>query len=314
MNITRFHGTATPIWSEIMRKIYLILPILAGLMFGSSGIFVRTLTQNGIDSTTLLFLRFSIAVIPILIAILLTDRRLLKIDLKDIPLFLVCALCIVGLNLCYNESMNKVSLSLAAVLLSLAPIYVLIFAYILFKERITSKKILCMVLAIFGCILMTGVLESNISEIPLFGILSGIGAGLFWAVYLMASKKSIENGKHTYTILIYSIIFLSIALIPFTNFSHIGNFININQTLTIPFLIIHSTFSFALPYIFTTISLNHIDSGVSSILLSGAEPLAALIFGLLIYAEIPSVLMLCGFILTVIAMMILGKKDDTVNC
>lgn len=74
-----------------MKKIYLILPILAGLMFGSSGIFVRTLTQNDIDSTTLLFLRFSIAIIPLLIAIFLTDAKLLKIELKDIPLFF--ALC-----------------------------------------------------------------------------------------------------------------------------------------------------------------------------------------------------------------------------
>ena len=139
-----------------MKKLYLILPILAGLMFGSSGIFVRTLTQNGIDQTTLLFLRFSLAIIPIAIAIILTDRKLFKAELKDIPLFLVCAICMVGLNLCYNESMNTVPLSLAAVLLSIAPIYVLIFAYVLFREKITSKKVICMVLAILGCVLMTG--------------------------------------------------------------------------------------------------------------------------------------------------------------
>ena len=201
------------ILKDIMKKIYLILPILAGIMFGSSGIFVRTLTQNGIDSTTLLFLRFSIAIIPILIAILLTDKSLIKIDLKNIPLFLVCAICIVGINLCYNTSMNSVSLSLAAVLLSLAPIYVLVFAYILFGEKITSQKIICMILAIFGCILMTGILEDGLSNAPLLGILSGFGAGLFWAVYLMASKKSIENENHTYTILFYSITGLLFPLI-----------------------------------------------------------------------------------------------------
>ena len=61
-----------------MKKIYLLLPILAGIMFGSTGIFVRTLTENGVDSTTLLFLRFSIAVLYILLAILLTDKNLLK--------------------------------------------------------------------------------------------------------------------------------------------------------------------------------------------------------------------------------------------
>lgn len=292
-----------------MKKIYLILPILAGIMFGSGGVFVRTLTQNGIDSTTLLFLRFSIAIIPILIAILFTDKNLLKINLKDIPLILVCAMCIVGLNLCYNESMNSISLSLAAVLLSLAPIYVLIFAYVVFREKITSKKIICMILAISGCILMTGLLENNLSSIPLHGIMAGIGAGLFWAVYLMASKKSIENGKHTYTILFYSIIFLSIGLIPFTHFNQVSSFININPVLTILFLIIHSTFSFALPYIFSTLSLNYIDSGVSSILLSGAEPFAALIFGFLIYSEIPSILMFCGFLLTIISMTMLSKNE-----
>ena len=300
----------TLIWNEMMRKIYLILPILAGIMFGSSGIFVRTMTQNGIGPTTLLFLRFSIAIVPILIAIVATDKNLFKIELKDIPLFLVCSLCIIGLNLCYNHSMNTVPLSLAAVLLSIAPIYVLIIAYFLFGEKITSKKLICMILAISGCVLMTGILENDLGNLPLFGILSGIGAGLFWAVYLMASKKSIENGKHTFTILFYSVIFISIALIPFTDFGEISGFVSIDPAMTIIFLILHSTFSFALPYIFSTISLNYMDSGTSSIFLSGAEPFAALIFGFLIYSEIPTPLMFCGFILTIIAMMMLSKDDS----
>ncbi|WP_407412928.1 DMT family transporter [Methanobrevibacter sp.] len=291
-----------------MKKIYLILPILAGIMFGSSGIFVRTLTQNGIDSTTLLFLRFSIAIIPLLIVILTTNKRLIKIDLSDIPLFLVCAISIIGLNLSYNESMNTVPLSLAAVLLSIAPIFVLIFAYILFNEKITKKKLICMVLAIIGCVLTTGILESSLTNIPLFGIISGVGAALFWAIYLMASKKSIENENHTFTILFYAIIFISIALIPFTNFGQIANFVSINPLLCTIFLIIHSTFSFALPYILSTVSLNYIDSGISSILLSGAEPLAALIFGVLIYSEIPTILMFCGFVLTITAMIMLTNE------
>jgi drug/metabolite transporter (DMT)-like permease len=205
--------------------------------------------------------------------------------------------------------MNTVPLSLAAVLLSLAPIFVLIFANILFKERITKRKLVCMFLAIVGCILTTGILENSLSAVPLFGIVSGIGAALFWAIYLMASKKSMERGNHTFTILFYSIIFLSIALIPFTDFGQIKAFVSINPLLAILFLIIHSTFSFALPYIFSTVSLDYIDSGISSILLSGAEPLAALIFGVLIYSEIPTILMFCGFILTIAAMMMLSRKD-----
>ena len=291
-----------------MKKVYLILPVLAGFMFGSSGIFVRTLTQNGIDNTTLLFLRFSIAIIPLLIAILLTDRKLLKIRLKDIGLFIVCAICIVGLNLGYNESMNTIPLSLAATLLSTAPIFVIIFAYILFGEKITLKKISCVILAVVGCLLMTGVLESSSLNIPLSGVLSGIIAAVFWAVYLIASKKSIRNGNHTFTLLFYAIIMISIALLPFSDFSQINTFISKDPIIIILFLILHSTFSFALPYILSTVSLNYIDSGISSILLSCAEPLAALLFGFAIYSEIPTILMFCGLILTISSMMILTKS------
>lgn len=293
-----------------MKKIYLILPILAGMMFGSGGVFVRTLMHNGIDSITILFLRFSIAIVPILIAIIATEKELLKIDLKDIPLILVCAMSIVGLNLCYNESMNTIPLSLAAVLLSLAPVYVLIIAYFLFGEKITKNKLVCMSLAIFGCVLMTGILETALENIPIHGIVFGAGAGMFWAVYLMASKKLIENEKHTFTILIYSIVFISLALAPLTDFNQIDNFISVNPLLIVAFLIIHSTISFSLPYIFSTVSLNYIDSGISSIFLSGAEPFAALIFGFIFYSEIPTLLMFCGFILTIIAMMMLSRAEN----
>ena len=75
----------------------------------------------------------------------------------------------------------------------------------------------------------------------------------------------------------------------------------------------HSTLSFALPYIFSTLSLNYIDSGISSIMLSGTEPFAALIFGLIFYSEVPTFMMSCGFILTIIAMMVLSKTENVEN-
>ena len=62
-----------------MKNIYFLLPALAGIMFGSSGIFVRNLTENGIDPTTLLFLRFSIAAVVMFVCVLLTDKSLFKI-------------------------------------------------------------------------------------------------------------------------------------------------------------------------------------------------------------------------------------------
>ena len=166
-----------------------------------------------------------------------------------------------------------------------------------------------MISAIIGCLLTTGLLENSIVHISSSGIIMALGAALFWAAYLMASKKSIENGKHTYTILFYSIIFISLALIPFSDFGQISSFVLINPTYTVIFLILHSTFSFAMPYILSTLSLNYMDSGTSSIVLSASEPLAALIFGFLIYSEIPTPLMFCGFLLTVTAIIMLSRNS-----
>lgn len=295
-----------------MKKIYLILPIIAGIMFGSTGIFVRTLTENGVDSTTLLFLRFSIAIIYMIIAILLTDKSLFKIDKGDIPLLILCGLCILSLNLCYNSSINTVTLSLAAILLSTAPVFVLIFEYFLFNEKITSIKVFSVILVLIGCTMVTGLLEENSLNLSLLGIIAGIGAAVFWAIYSVSSRKSIDMGRHTFTILLYSLITITIVVIPFTNFTQITDFIYLNPLPNIIFLLMHSLVSFALPYICITISLNHLDAGTAVILSSG-EPIAALIYGMIFYSEIPTALMVCGVFITIIALIILSRSSAKIE-
>lgn len=292
-----------------MKKIYLVFPIIAGIMFGSTGIFVRTLTENGIDSTTLLFLRFSIAIIYLLIAILIADKTFLKINKQDISLFIICGLSILGLNLCYNQSINTVPLSLAAILLSTAPVFVLVFEYFLFGEKISSVKVLSVILVLIGCTLVTGFIEENSIDISLIGVITGIGAAIFWAMYSVSSRKSIDIGKHTFTILFYSLIIITIVTIPFTNFTQINNFISLNTIPNILYLLLHSLISFALPYILITISLNHLDAGTAVILSSG-EPIAALVFGTIFYLEIPTLLMECGVIITIAALIILSRSSS----
>ena len=296
--------------NKLSKKIYLSLPIISGILYGSSGIFVRTLTQNGINATTLLFLRFSIAIPVMVIAILATDKKQLKIKLTDIKLLIITAMGIIGLNVLYNIAMNTISLSIAAVLLSSDPVFVLIIAYLIFKEKITKSKVLSIILVIIGCILTTGLIEGNASNITGIGIIGGIGAAIFWAIYMMGSKKALENGLHTYTILLYSILINTIVLIPFTSFNQITTFVNADILGNTIFLILHSTLSFAIPYILLTVSIKYIDSGSASIFASGAEPLAALIFGMLFYSEIPTILMFSGIILTIIALAILSKSES----
>ena len=120
------------------------MPVLAGVFWGSVGIFVRTLTDFGMDNYTVLGSRMAVAVVILFFVILFRDKSLFRIRIRDLGLFLGSGACgLVALNYCYNEAINHLTLSLAAVLLSLSPIFVMIMSAVLFHERITLKKIGC---------------------------------------------------------------------------------------------------------------------------------------------------------------------------
>ena len=66
-----------------MRKISLMFPIISGGLWGSVGIFVRKLSYFGVDSYTIISSRVLISLIILFIGLLIFDKSLLKIKLKD---------------------------------------------------------------------------------------------------------------------------------------------------------------------------------------------------------------------------------------
>lgn len=293
-----------------MKKFFLIFPVLSGVFWGSSGIFVRTLTAAGMGSFTILTTRMSVAAVLLFVGILIYDRSLLKIRLKDIWLFAAGGLLgTLGLNLCYNEAINRLTLSLAAVLLSMAPIFVLLFAALFFKEKITRRKLLCMFLAILGCALVSGVFE-NASGLrwSTLGILIGGASAFFYALYSIFSKLAMERGYHPLTVTFYCLLLITVVLIPLTDWRTVGGYVATRPAGHLLYLLLHSLCAYVLPYILYNISLSHIEAGKASILASG-EPVAAMLFGLVLYSETPTPLSLAGLALTILALALLSMPE-----
>ena len=285
----------------------LLLPILSGILFGSAGVFVRTFTEFGMSNPTLIFLRTSIAAAFLFLLIFFTDKSRLKVKLRDFPLFIGTGLIgMLGLNLCYNQSVTMLSLSLAAVLLSTAPIFVLIIASFLFKEKITKKKIIGAALAIIGCLLSTGVLEEvGTTNLSGFGIFLGCLSAVFYALYSIISRLASDKGYHTYTIIFYSVLLIAIAMIPFVQFDVAANYVEVAPVWHTVVLLFHSLCTSVLPYVFLTYALMHAEAGTVSILASGGEPVSAAVFGVIVYSEIPSLLMLLGLAIVIYALVLL---------
>lgn len=286
-----------------MKQWIQIFPILSGIMWGSAGIFVRKLSELGLNSVSIVETRIIVAIIIIIAGLLFLDKKLLKIKLKDLWIF-ICAgiFSMLGLNLCYNFAINELTLSLSAVLLSLAPIFVLILASILFKEKLTLQKTVCAILALIGCILSSGVLEEvGAMKWTTIGIIIGTLGAFFYGTYSIFSKIAILKGYHSFTVTIYSLMAVGIALLPFTDWLKVWEIIQIDPTPMSGFLLLHSLLTSVLPYICFTVALNYVEAGKVAILASG-EPIAAMLFGIFFYQEIPTVLSLIGLFTVLFAL------------
>lgn len=286
------------------KRFLLFLPLLAGCLFGSGGVFIRTLTDFGMSNPTVLWARVFFATIIMLIFILLYNKSLLKIKLKDLPIFIGTGLSgMMLLNLCFNVSVNILSLSLSTVLLSTAPVFVVILAAIIFKEKITKKKGICMLVVIVGCVFASGLVDAPAGAIGSYaGILFGVGSAFFYSLYSIFSRVATDRGYHTYTVIFYSVLLITIVLAPVANQQIIGAFIMEAPAQNIVFLILHSLCVSVIPYICITMALLYMEAGKVSILASGGEPVAAAVFGLIFYTEIPSVLMVVGIVVTIAAL------------
>lgn len=290
-----------------MKEIAVLFPIISGGLWGSAGIFIRKLSDFGLNSYTIISSRVLIALIILFIGILILDKSLLKIKLKDAWVFMASGILgMLGLNFCYNESVNHLSLSLAAVLLSLSPIFVIFIAAILFKEKITLRKISCMLLAILGCILASGLLENNTGmKLSAIGILIGLLSAFFYALYSVVSKIAMGKGYEALTITFYSLLTLEIVLLPFTDWNILKDFIISAPVNNSIFMLLHSVFTSVLPYVLYTVSLSYIEAGKTSILAAGGEPISAMLLGMLFFSEVPTILSLIGLILTIVALSLL---------
>ena len=262
------------------------------------------------DNATVLETRMLLGSLILLAGCLIMDRSLLKIKLKDLWIFVGGAfLGNFGLSYFYVESINRLSLGFAAVLLCIFPVFVMLLSAIFFKEKITPKKVGCMALAFAGCVLVSGVLEEGgAASWSWSGVLIGLLAAFCYALYSIFSKLAKEKNYSAVTITFYFMLMIAGVLIPFTDWELVGSYVSAAPAENSLFLLGHCLCAAVLPYIFYTYSMNYIDAGKASILAS-SEPAAAMVFGALLFAEIPSALSVGGMLLTVAAIVILSMPE-----
>lgn len=277
-------------------------------MWGCMGLLVRTLNEYGLNSMEITALRCLVTFACVTVILLIFNRKAFVIRMRDIWCFIGTGIVSVAFfSFCYFQTMILTSLSVAAILLYTAPTFVTLMAAVLFKERMTGRKGIALLLAFLGCVLVTGIGGQEMNIVPL-GILTGLGSGIGYALYSIFGRYAIERGYTSMTITLYTFLFAAIGTMPFVSYPKVISSFAENASLALwtVGLIILTTVA---PYFVYTLGLSYMEAGKASVIAS-IEPVVATLIGVLVYKETLSVMGIAGILLVFGSIVLINTGDS----
>ena len=286
-----------------------ILIIIAGLFWGSMGIFVRHLNDLGFSSIQVACLRLTTAGILFALILLIKDRKGFKIALRDIPLFLALGLVsILFFTCCYFTAIRLMTMSTAAILLYTSPIWVMILAIIFLKEKFTIQKLIALILAFAGCVLVSGFG----GKVTVVGILVGLGSGLGYGLYSIFGTFALKKYS-PYTVTCYTFLIAGLGSIFVSNPVDLVSKISSieNKPALFGFVLLTAVVTAVIPFLLYTLGLNMTTAGKAAVLAT-VEPAAATLFGFFVMKETVGPVAIAGILLVFAAIIVLSlrKKES----
>jgi len=279
--------------------------LAAGAFWGTMGFFARSLYAAGFGPLEVAQTRITTGLVFVGLYILLFNRNLFKVKIKDIWCFLGTGIVSLLLfSTCYFSALNYTSLAVAAILLYTAPFFVMLLSLLLFKEKMNGKKIFALLLAFAGCVLVSGV--GGDTAFSWKGILLGLGSGFFYALYSIFGRYAINRGYGAWTMTFYTFLFCSIGCAFLSDWQVIGSVMAASSANVLWVLGLGFVTAF-LPYVLYSTGLEHMESSKASILAS-VEPVVSALFGVFVFHETLTVWGILGIVLVLAAIVILNVK------
>jgi len=246
----------------------------------------------------------SVHCIKIYIYLFLTDKGKLKIKLKDTWYFIGTGILSFTLfGFCYFYTIAHASMSLAAMLLYTAPFFVMIMAAIFFREKITATKILSLLAAAIGCVMICST-DKNTNISPLI-IFTGLSSGFCYALYSIFGRVALKKYSSV-TVTAYTFLFASVASMFLVDFPAVYNVLTGNPKtvlLTVTFAYISAFF----PYILYTQGLKNTESGKAAVMAT-FEAVVASVAGIVVFGESITVIAASGIFLVLFSVFLLNRK------
>jgi len=188
----------------------------ASICWSTSGIFISLIIkQSGLTAVGLAFWRDLTTSLLLLLGIVIFNPKLLKLKKKDLPWLIGMGGISIGFfHILFNKAVITLGASLATVVLYNAPIFVTVMAWFLFREAITTRKIMAVILAAVGTILVSGISNTGDWKILPIGLLIAMGSAFAYGSLSLFGKK-LGGENNSWTIMFYIFAIGSITLFIF---------------------------------------------------------------------------------------------------
>ena len=278
--------------------------VIAMAIFGSIGVFVKNIQ---LPSMEIAFLRSAIAsIILICWAAYINKRKSTKDENIKNKLFknkrnlylLMASGAALGINwFLIFQAYKYTTLSNANLVYYFSPVFVILFSPILFKEKLTKIKVICVLVAVSGLalILFNQPQNSSINYNHYLGVLYALLGGSLYAVIIFLNKK-IEgvSGSDRTGVQLSAAALVLLPFIVYRNAIHITDFKTVAFILILA--VIHTAFGLSLYfYAMEQVKAQNIA------LFSYIDPITAVIWGVIIFGDKMNAFQIIGGLLILVS-------------
>jgi drug/metabolite transporter (DMT)-like permease len=181
------------------------IALLSAVILSTSAIFVRHLTETyGLPPIILSFWRDLFVAIVLLIILVLIRPGLLRISRQHLFYLIVYGFVLAVFNSVWTLSVSLNGAAVGTVLAYCSAAFTALLGWWILKESLSWVKGLAVLLCLGGCVLVAGALDPAAWSINLVGIITGIGSGLFYAIYTLMGRSASNRGLNPWTTLLYT--------------------------------------------------------------------------------------------------------------
>lgn len=284
--------------------------ILAAICYGTNPFGALPLYAEGVNTSSVLFYRFSMAVL-MLGLMLMVQRKSFLVTRGELKTLASLGVLFAASSITYYQSFRFMDAGIASTILFVYPVMVAVIMAAFFREKVTPTTVFAIVLALTGI----GLLYKGDGGVSLsaMGVLLVMVSSLTYAVYIVVVNQSsirMSSLKLTFYVLLicwlslwaYSLSSpeLSLMLPPSPRAWFFACWLGLVPTV--------------LSLVLMTVAVHEVGATPTAIM-GALEPLTAVVIGVLVFQEVLTLRLVVGIILilSAVLLIVLGKQVHLVT-